>query len=97
MAKLKIEEYLAANNISKNELARRLGVRDNAVRRYFPNEANPQKAPFDPLFSSLTRIATALGCGVKDLIDDEEYEKKVKPKKRKQNHMKGKPKMKRRK
>ena len=97
MAKLKIEEYLAKNGISKNELARRLGVRDNAVRRYFPNEAYPQKAPFDPLFSSLARIAAALECGVKDLIDDEEYEKKVKPRSRKQNLMKGEPKMKKQK
>lgn len=98
MAKLIIKEYLTANNISNNELARRLGVRRNAVRRYLPNPKDPKKRLADIRFSSLEKIAFALECGVKDLIDDEKYEKRTTKRKRsKEKTTKGGLKMKRKK
>jgi transcriptional regulator with XRE-family HTH domain len=71
MAKLRLEEYLEENDISKNEFARRLGVNSPVVRRFI-------KPDYDPKLSTLTKWAAVLNCSVSKLLDEPKSSKSKK-------------------
>lgn len=68
-----IKKAVQMNNINKirksvkmtqNELAKKVGVTQSAIAAWETGKANPQ-------FSRLEKIAQALNCEVKDLIETE--------------------------
>lgn len=61
--KLKIKEVLNKNNISQYELAKRLSIPPHHV-------TNMVKSDFNPTFKTLLKIAEAIKCKVRDLIDE---------------------------
>jgi len=66
---IKLAAYMKAHDISKNELARRMGFDNPAmVRRFFKNT----HGEYDPQISTVCWWAVALGCNLEDLVSFEE-------------------------
>lgn len=63
MAKLVLARILKKKRVSKRRLAKDLGMRYSNVFALF-------KPAYNPTFRMLERIAKALGCRIRDLIDE---------------------------
>ena len=63
MAKLALAKALKRKKLSKRKFAKRLGIEYKNVFRLFHEGA-------DPRLSALTRYAQAIGCRVRDLLDE---------------------------
>jgi len=63
VAKLILKQALKRRGLSKRQFAKRLGIEYNNVFRYF-------REGYDPKLSSLTKWAKALGCKVRDLLEE---------------------------
>lgn len=66
MARLRVREVAQAKGIGQGFLSRKANVTQGVVRKLWRNPHH------DASFSTLEKIATALGVSVKDLIEDEE-------------------------
>lgn len=63
MARLILDKMLKRRKLSKRQFAKRLDIEYNNVFRYFRNG-------YDPKLSSLEKWAKAIGCKVRDLIEE---------------------------
>jgi transcriptional regulator with XRE-family HTH domain len=63
VAKIILSEILKRQNVSKRQLAMRMGIPYAQVFKYF-------QAGFNPTLKTLARIAKALGVKVSELIRD---------------------------
>lgn len=61
--KLKIKDFLNKKEISQYELAKRMSIPAHHV-------TNMVKPDFNPTFKTLQKIAQALECKIRDLIDE---------------------------
>lgn len=61
--KIALKSLLIKNNISQYELAKRLNIEPNRISKMI-------KPEFNPTFSTLSKIAEALDCQIKDLIEE---------------------------
>jgi transcriptional regulator with XRE-family HTH domain len=63
VTKLILGQVLKQRRLSKRQFAKRLDIEYNNVFRYFRNG-------YDPKLSSLAKWAKAIGCKVRDLIEE---------------------------
>jgi len=62
-AKLKIKAALQERGISQYQLAQLLGLQTQHITKMV-------KANYNPTFKTLVKVSEAIGCKVKDLIDE---------------------------
>ncbi len=63
MVKLKIDEFLDKNGITRYELSKRTGIVFHIIDKYYKNKV----VRYDSYV--LDRICTALGCNISDIIE----------------------------